>query len=126
MLLLLIDTRILISKRLLAEFIISLLSHETNRRYDRVMNERMVPVQGLVRQKLMHLGSQGEQWLAELPDLIAHLEREWAITVGRPLAGGSVSYVTSARTADGRGAVVLAHRYCELLSTQTDIEETAI
>jgi streptomycin 6-kinase len=74
--------------------------------YDRVMNERMLPVQGLVRQRLTHLGSRGEQWLAELPDLIAHLEREWAITVGRPLAGGSASYVVRARTAQGQDAVL--------------------
>ena len=70
------------------------------------MNERVVQVQRLVWQKLTHLGSQGEQWLAELPDLIAHLEREWAITVGRPLAGGTASYVARARTAEGQDAVL--------------------
>jgi streptomycin 6-kinase len=70
------------------------------------MNERAVQVQPMVRQRLTLLGSRGEQWLAELPDLIAHLERAWAITVRLPLAGGTASYVARARTADGQDAVL--------------------
>src|SRR5579859_2146199 len=74
--------------------------------YDSAMNERALQVQTLVRQKVAHLGRQGEKWLAELPDLIAHLEREWAIVVGQPLTGGTASYVAHARTADGQDAVL--------------------
>ena len=70
------------------------------------MNERALQVQTLVRRKVAHLGRQGETWLAELPDLIAHLEREWAIVVGQPLTGGTASYVAHARTADGQGVVL--------------------
>lgn len=70
------------------------------------MNARVAQVQPLVRQKVAHLGVQGEQWLADLPDLITHLERQWAITVGQPLTGGSASYVAQAQTADGQDAVL--------------------
>jgi streptomycin 6-kinase len=54
----------------------------------------------------MHLGQRGERWLAELPDVIAHLERTWSITVGEALAGGTGSYVAPARTAAGGDAII--------------------
>jgi streptomycin 6-kinase len=63
-------------------------------------------VPGLVRQRVLHLGQQGERWLAELPDVIAHLERTWSITVGQALAGGTGSYVAPARTAEGGDAIL--------------------
>ena len=70
------------------------------------VGERLVQVPGLVRQRVMHLGQRGERWLAELPDLIAHLERAWSITVGQALAGGTGSYVARARRAEGGDTVL--------------------
>jgi streptomycin 6-kinase len=69
-------------------------------------NERVVQVPGVVRQRVMYLGQQGEQWLAGLPDVIAHLERAWSITVGQALAGGTGSYVARAQTAEGGDAIL--------------------
>ncbi len=63
-------------------------------------------MRAVVRRRLAHLGDEGEEWLAELPGLIADLERQWEIRVGTPLDGGTCSYVTHAQTADGRAAVL--------------------
>lgn len=66
----------------------------------------IVQVPGRVRQRVMYLGSRGERWLADLPDVIASLERTWSITIGRALEGGTGSYVARAWTADGGEAIV--------------------
>jgi streptomycin 6-kinase len=52
------------------------------------------------------MGEPGRAWSAALPGLIADLEREWSITVGRPIPGGSSSYVAWAVRADGSDAVL--------------------
>jgi streptomycin 6-kinase len=65
---------------------------------------RVVPA--FVRQRVLHLGQRGERWLAELPDVIAHLEVAWSITVGQALTGGTGSYVAPARTAAGDDAIL--------------------
>lgn len=70
------------------------------------MNERALQIPSLVQQKVSALGTQGEHWLADLPDVIAHLERQWSITVRQSLTGGSASYVAHARTVDGRDAIL--------------------
>ncbi|MEU6762659.1 aminoglycoside phosphotransferase family protein [Streptomyces sp. NPDC046853] len=70
------------------------------------MTKPAVQVQPLVRQKALSLGAVGERWLAGLPGLVGDLERRWSIVVGRPLPGGSSSYVARARTGDGRDAVL--------------------
>jgi streptomycin 6-kinase len=70
------------------------------------VDKRGIEVPALVRQKVAHLGEQGERWLAGLPGLIADVERLWSITVGRPLTGGTASYVARARTTDGHDAVL--------------------
>lgn len=62
-------------------------------------------MQPLVRQKIALLGG-GERWLAELPDLIAELERRWLITVGQPIMEGTASFVARVHTADGQAAVL--------------------
>jgi streptomycin 6-kinase len=59
-----------------------------------------------VRQKAASLGKDGEAWLARLPDVIAHLEERWSVTVGEALSGGSAAFVARARTADGGEAVL--------------------
>ncbi len=70
------------------------------------MGERLVRVPRWVRQRVLHLGQRGERWLAELPDVIAHLERAWSLTVGEALEGGSGSFVAPARTAEGGDAIL--------------------
>lgn len=46
------------------------------------------------------------QWLDELPALLGDLERQWDITLGRPLAGASEAYVVEATTSTGQPAVL--------------------
>jgi streptomycin 6-kinase len=65
-----------------------------------------VALSPVVRAKLAALGERGERWLADLPSLIADLERRWSIRVGAPLSQGTCSYVARARTADGGEAVL--------------------
>jgi streptomycin 6-kinase len=60
----------------------------------------------LVRQKAASLGEEGEAWLAGLPEVIAHLEERWSVTVGEALSGGSAAFVARVRTADGGEAVL--------------------
>ena len=60
----------------------------------------------IVRRKAAQRGARGLQWLEELPDLVADLASEWDIAIGRPLEGGSESYVVTATTADGVDAVL--------------------
>src|SRR5260370_26211041 len=71
-------------------------------------DERQAPgfVPEFVRKRVLHLGQRGERWLAELPDVIAQLERAWSITVGRALAGGTGSFGAPARAGGGRGALL--------------------
>lgn len=60
----------------------------------------------IVRQKASHLGASGVEWLAQLPAVVADLERRWSITVGERLSGGTTSYVCRVRTRDGDEAVL--------------------
>lgn len=66
----------------------------------------MIELQPMVKEKARQLGDRGKEWMTGLPALITALEREWSITVGEPLSGGSAAYVARARTADGRHAVL--------------------
>ena len=68
----------------------------------------MSPLQvpALVRQKAASLGKEGEAWLAGLPELIAHLEQRWSVTVGEALSGGSAAFVARVQTADSGEAVL--------------------
>jgi streptomycin 6-kinase len=63
-------------------------------------------VPAFVRKRVLHLGQRGERWLAELPGVIAQLERAWSITVGRALAGGTGSFVAPAQTTEGGDAIL--------------------
>ena len=45
----------------------------------------------VVRNKALAAGA--AQWLEDLPDLVADLEREWSITVGRPYDGATEAFV---------------------------------
>lgn len=64
----------------------------------------MVCVPEVVRNKLVRLGAQ--QWLDDLPELVASIEADWSITVGRPFAGGTESFVAEATLDDGTPAVL--------------------
>ena len=58
----------------------------------------------LVRNKARFAGASA--WLDGLPALVADLEREWSIAVGRPYAGGTEAFVAEARLADGTAAAL--------------------
>ncbi|HEU4349327.1 MAG TPA: aminoglycoside phosphotransferase family protein [Actinoplanes sp.] len=64
----------------------------------------VIEVPAVVRAKA-ELADAGD-WLAGLPDLVARLEREWGIAVGRPYTGGTEAYVAEATRADGTPAVL--------------------
>ncbi|GAB3749524.1 aminoglycoside phosphotransferase family protein [Microlunatus parietis] len=58
-----------------------------------------------VRDRACSLGPSGAAWLAGLPDLVAGLAADWALTIGEPLSGGSASLVL--RATDGNGEPVV-------------------
>ena len=64
----------------------------------------MVDVSNVVRSKAFAAGA--EWWVEALPELIATLEREWSIKVGRPYADATEAFVAEA-TLDGGAAAVL-------------------
>ncbi len=64
----------------------------------------MVEVPEVVRNKVKVAGA--ERWLADLPALVAQLEHEWSIKVGRPYEEGTEAYVAEAALADGAPAVL--------------------
>ncbi|HST67607.1 MAG TPA: aminoglycoside phosphotransferase family protein [Mycobacteriales bacterium] len=47
-----------------------------------------------------------DDWLAELPELVDRLEREWDLTVGEPYPDATEAYVAAATLADGSPAVL--------------------
>jgi streptomycin 6-kinase len=63
-----------------------------------------IEVPNVVRNKAAVAGA--TRWLADLPALVADLERDWSITVGRPYPDATEAYVAEATRADGTGAVV--------------------
>jgi streptomycin 6-kinase len=69
-------------------------------------DERLAQVPEFVRQRVLHLGQRGERWLAELPEVIAQLERTWSITVGQALSDGTAAYVAPARIVGGGDAIL--------------------
>lgn len=63
-------------------------------------------LQPLTRAKLAGLGEPGATWRRDLPGVLAALEERWGVRTGRPLPGGSASYVCRAVTDDGLPRVV--------------------
>lgn len=63
---------------------------------------RRVP--DLVDNKLTSLGEVGLRWLADLDDLVRSLERDWGITVGQALSGGSEAFVAEAVAASSEAS----------------------
>jgi streptomycin 6-kinase len=70
------------------------------------MAEREILVSAMVQAKAKRLGAVGERWLVDLPDLVGDLERQWSITVGDALAGGTAAFVARARTAEALDVVL--------------------
>ena len=65
-----------------------------------------IAVPEAVRQKALYQGAEGRRWLVGLSRLIRELERDWGVTVGATLSGGSESYVAAAKSRVGEDAVV--------------------
>ena len=63
-------------------------------------------LQPLTRARVASLGEAGAAWLEALPTILAELAELWSVTLGRPLPGGSASYVVSANTREGAPRVV--------------------
>jgi streptomycin 6-kinase len=66
-----------------------------------------VVVKGLpevVRNKALAIGAR--RWINELPALIATLERDWSITLGRPFEDATEAFVAEATLDDGTPAVL--------------------
>jgi streptomycin 6-kinase len=64
----------------------------------------VIEVPDVVRNKARTAGA--EQWVDDLPALVASLERDWGITVGAPYADGTEAYVAAATRSDGTDAVL--------------------
>ncbi len=56
-------------------------------------------VPAVVRNKALAVGAQ--RWLRDLPDLVAALEGEWAITAGPVFGDATEAFVAEAALADG-------------------------
>ncbi|MBP2418795.1 aminoglycoside phosphotransferase family protein [Microlunatus capsulatus] len=65
-----------------------------------------IRLQPLTRARVASLGEVGRAWQAGLPAAVDALAQQWSLTPGRPVPGGSSSYVVRARTADGADAVL--------------------
>jgi streptomycin 6-kinase len=58
----------------------------------------------VVRNKALAAGA--ADWIEGLPELVARMERDWRITVGRPYDDATEAFVTRATLADGTPAVL--------------------
>ena len=63
-----------------------------------------LPVPAVVRAKARAVGAAG--WLDALPELIAGLEHDWSIMVGRPYDSSTEAFVVEAALRDGTPAVL--------------------
>src|SRR4051795_4629011 len=64
----------------------------------------MVDIPDVVRKKARAVGA--DAWVDELPALVASLETEWQIAVGRAYRDSTEAYVAEATLADGTPAVL--------------------
>ena len=64
----------------------------------------MIEIPAVVRNRAISEGH--AVWLGELPDIVAELEREWSIEVGRPYDEGTEAFVAEATLADGTAGVL--------------------
>jgi len=64
----------------------------------------VIEVPAVVRNKAAAVGA--SNWLEDLPALVAGLERDWGIAIGRPFAGATEAFVAEATLAGGGLAVL--------------------
>ncbi len=64
----------------------------------------MIEVPDVVRNKARAAGA--DDWLEELPALVAGLAAEWSVVVGRTYEGGTDAYVAEATRTDGTPAIL--------------------
>jgi streptomycin 6-kinase len=64
----------------------------------------MLEIPAVVREKALAVGAQA--WIDELPALIAAIQADWGISVGRPYADSTEAVVAEATCADGTPAVL--------------------
>lgn len=69
-----------------------------------------VEVPEQVMLKALSEGQAGETWLAGLAGAVSDLAREWGLSIGRTLSGGTEALVVEAAMPDGRGAVLKVGR----------------
>jgi hypothetical protein len=70
------------------------------------MNEASVEIPDKVRRTAVACGDDGLAWLAGLARLVAELEREWNLSVGRTFSQGTEAFVAETVMADGRKGVL--------------------
>jgi streptomycin 6-kinase len=70
------------------------------------MTARSFAIPDKVSRNAQEQGAAGRAWLAGLPQQIAEIERDWAITVGEMTENATEAFVAFARTADGGDAVL--------------------
>jgi streptomycin 6-kinase len=63
-----------------------------------------IQIPGVVRNKALAVGA--ASWLEELAALVAALEQDWSITVGRPYPDATEAFVAEAMLPDGTAAVI--------------------
>lgn len=61
-------------------------------------------IPAVVRNKALAAGA--TQWIHDLPDLVASLEQDWSIAVGRPYRDSTEAFVAQATLGDGAPAVL--------------------
>lgn len=61
------------------------------------MPDNAIHLPDTVRRKAKAQGRDGERWLNHLPSLVGGIEREWCLTVGSALSGGSEAFVAIVR-----------------------------
>ncbi|GAB3911882.1 hypothetical protein GCM10011575_38470 [Microlunatus endophyticus] len=64
----------------------------------------MIKIPEVLRNHAVAAGA--ESWLADLPMLVHHVEQQWDIAVGRPLAGATEAYVAEATTSAGQPVIL--------------------
>lgn len=73
-----------------------------------------------VLRRAMSEGKQGEAWLANLDDVLTGLERDWSLSIGPALGGGSAAYVAEAKNAAGDTFIIKVSTPASALSRHED------
>jgi streptomycin 6-kinase len=70
------------------------------------MKNASIDIPDKVRRTALARGEDGLAWLSALGCLVAELEREWNLSVGRTFSGGTEAFVAEAVMVDGRQGVL--------------------